>query len=152
MKEGRTYAVVSTASFKAANFASAKSEKQKDGKTPKVITSSLQSMRVSLDGKLGIVNWRDDQPEGIKGHVVFMGDHAAITEYLRVNEKTWVSTAPFVKPDIVRTAFAAMDSLTRPPVETVSKSGLWKYAAGGVAAAAAAGAVYWAYAHNLITF
>lgn len=149
MKEGRTYAVVKLETFKAVNFDEAKSEMQKDGKSAKVITTSFQYMRVSLDGKFGIVKWRDEQPEGIKAHVVFMGDHAVITEYLMKNRSAWESILPIAKPDNVRTAFAEMDSLTRPTVETVAKPGFWKFAAGSAAAAAAAGGAYWAYTHFL---
>lgn len=159
-KEGRTYALVDLTKFKRTHFADAKNLKVGE-KKPSLITSSYEDMIKSPDGKLGILKWRDSDPQIPNGHIIRSFDHASVRAYLSdpkgpfqvakpilpvEPEAPFPDLGPFVPnklPTVQRVmAFIGMNSDNRPEVEAVppKERSAWKWAA----VVAAAGGAAWA--------
>ena len=91
-----------------------------------------------------IIKYKVSRPAQYAGYEsVFKGTPDEMMDWLRPRQKSWgVVIEDKKKPkDIVRTVFRALDSITRPELES-KPSNIWKWVAGAVAAAAAAGAAY----------
>lgn len=144
-----TYAIVKLASFKKSHFDEMKLEKITDGKA-KVATTSLSTMRQSIDGKFGIIKWLGDAPPGkLAPHLVQTFSHGEILSFLNTNSENWESQ-PTTKPIPVSFMSGTMAAIgvntdTRAQIETVAKVNHWRW----VAVVAAAGGAYLAYSHFL---